>query len=247
MALIATQWPRQFLPRLRIAAALLIGVGACGACPAADPGLRSGDEQSTVVQTEAAAESDPVARQLGGQETGGQEIGDYIDQFDLPRRPVPQLVGGRFQLPPLGVETTATDEVGNGRLPDSFREESPIVYQPLPESAGARVPTWNWSIAEWAAPETFSYPLYFEDRMLERHGHLRFGHLQPAAAATRFVGSAIMLPYLATIDPPCDCDYTLGYLRSGSCAPPLLQRPPYECRAAIAEAVWLGGAIAIFP
>jgi len=172
---------------------------------------------------------------------------DELNQLAVNNRLKPEIANGRFVLPPLVVETTATDEIGNGRTPESFRDEQPVVLTPLPESAGERLPSWNWSIAEWSAPNTFFYPLYFEDRMLERHGHVRYGCFQPAASAVRFVGSAVMLPYLATIDQPCDCDYTLGYYRSGSCAPPLLQRPPYERRAALAEAVWLGGALAIFP
>lgn len=212
--------------------------------------------------TTAAAESAPAAQhadgersiarpvrvaQRGAAETGNRQDLVDDDQFADLSIQSPEIVGGRYQLPPLMVETIAMDEIGNGRTPESFRADQPVVQTPLPESASERVPSWNWSLAQWAAPNTFFYPLYFEDRMLERHGHLRFGCLQPAAAATRFVGSAIMLPYLATVDPPCDCEYSLGYYRSGSCAPPLLQRPPYERRAAIAEAVWMGGAIAIFP
>jgi hypothetical protein len=166
----------------------------------------------------------------------------------IPQLRVPEIVGGRFDLPALGVMTTNMGEIGNGRVPESFREDHPADLIPLPESGSQRGnDPWNWSIAYWEAPDTFSFPLYFEDRMLERHGHVRLGHLQPLASGARFFATVPMLPYLMTIDGPCDCEYSLGHFRSGSCAPDLIQRPPLERRALIAEAVTLGSLIWIFP
>ncbi len=102
-------------------------------------------------------------------------------------------------------------------------------------------------MSQWAASNTFSYPLYFEDRMLERHGQNRWGYLQPAMSGVRFFSTVPMLPYLMTVNKPCDCEYKLGHYRAGTCAPTMIQRPPLERRAVVAEALFLGGGIAIFP
>jgi len=160
---------------------------------------------------------------------------------------VPDVVDGRFRLPPLGVKTIATEDIGNGREPENFWEGKQGNLRPLPERGDDRGSQWNWSVMNWAAANTFSYPLYFEDRMVERHGHVQFGHLQPLAAGARFLATIPMLPYLMTVNDPHDCEYKLGYYRSGSCAPVVIQRPPLERRAVIAEALTLGAIIAIFP
>ncbi len=159
----------------------------------------------------------------------------------------PDVVGGRLELPAIEAASTSITSVGNGRAPDGFRstEDSPV--SPLPEQGIQRSPTWGWSFKAWNAPNTFSHPLYFEDRMLERHGHERFPHLTPVVAGMRFFTTVPMLPYLATVNHPLDCEYTLGYYRSGTCVPAYLQRPPYERRAVIAEAAAVSGAIIAFP
>ncbi len=83
--------------------------------------------------------------------------------------------------------------------------------------------------------------------MLERHGHQRFGMLQPFAAGTRFFVTVPMLPYLMTVREPCDCEYSLGYFQSGSRAPALYQRPPYSRRACIVESAAIAGAFIAIP
>jgi hypothetical protein len=160
---------------------------------------------------------------------------------------VPLVDDGRFVLPTLIAATTETKDIGNGRTPEGFRagEQSPTRL--LPESAQQRQDTWQRTVGQWAAANTFSHPRYFEDRMLERHGHERCHYLQPLVSGARFFSQIPMLPYLATVRPPCDCEYTLGYYRSGSCAPPLLQRPPYERTAVAVEAAAIAGAIIAFP
>jgi len=149
---------------------------------------------------------------------------------------VPSVEDGRFNLPSLKALTTDQSEVGNGRLPEGYREGVDVPVIPLPESFFDRGLPATWTIRNWAAPNTFSHPLYFQDRMLERHGHERFPMLTPLTSGARFFATIPMLPYLSVISHPCDCQYTLGYYRAGSCAPVMLQRPPYERRAMIAEA-----------
>jgi len=186
--------------------------------------------------------------QLPGEAQLAQRSDDAMKSIygDVGQR-VPKAVEGRIVLPPLMAATTETDEIGNGRVPDDFRGEAKTPEQPLPESGADRGFTPSWTLRPWAAPNTFSYPLYFEDRMLERHGHKRFGHFQPLAAGVRFFSTFPMLPYVMTVRPAHDARYSLGYYRAGSPAPLFLQRPPYERKAAITQAAAIAGGIIAFP
>lgn len=159
----------------------------------------------------------------------------------------PRVVGGRFVLPEMIAPSLETTNIGNGRTPEGYLGGEPSRTELLPESPQDRGETWNWTVGHWAAADTFSHPRYFEDRMLERHGHERHPHLQPFVSGARFFATVPMLPYLMTVRDPFDCESTLGYYRSGSCAPVMLQRPPYERRAAIGEAAAIAGAIIALP
>ncbi|TWU43900.1 hypothetical protein Q31b_14320 [Novipirellula aureliae] len=188
-------------------------------------------------------------------ETDDEEFRDHLksreqrnlmDQDESQGRQ-PEVVSGRFILPDLSAATTNTTDIGNGKTPDGFRGDSPAPLEPLPESGVDRPGSWTWSMRTWAAPNTFSYPRYFEDRMLERHGHERCPHWTPLLAGARFFGTVPLLPYLATVQHPCECEYTLGYYRSGNCVPAYLQRPPYERKAVIAEAAAITAGVLIIP
>ena len=160
---------------------------------------------------------------------------------------VPKFAENRFVLPELAATSTATKEVGNGRTPDGFRGTDSSPAQLLPEDASSRSIGKGWAVANWAAPNTYSRPRYFEDRMLERHGHERCWPLTPVISGVRFFATIPMLPYLGTISPPCDCEYTLGYYRPGSCAPAMIQRPPLDKRAVIVESAAVAGIGVILP
>lgn len=144
--------------------------------------------------------------------------------------------GGRLTLPPITTATTATAEIGNGSLPRSYTAETDRAEAVLPEHTAQRDPEWDFSRYEFAAANTFSHPLYFEDVMLERHGHERFPLLTPMISGARFFATVPMLPYLATVRPPCDYEYKMGHFRSGDCVYPYIQRPPYQRNAVIVEA-----------
>jgi hypothetical protein len=160
---------------------------------------------------------------------------------------IPELVAGHFRLPPMQAPTIATGDIGNGRTPDGFRRGAQTPTESLPESPLQRGEEWELTVCSWAAPNTFSNPRYFEDRMVERHGHLQLGPLQPFASGARFFATFPMLPYLMTVRNPCECEYTLGYYRPGSCAPVMLQRPPLDRRAVIVESAAIAGAVIAFP
>jgi hypothetical protein len=161
---------------------------------------------------------------------------------------VPEPVNGSFRLPPLYAPSTEVTAEADRDLPPDFREDEVSPLQPLPESGSQRATDWNWSVVEWAAPNTFSNPRYFEDRMLERHGlQHHCTHLQPLASGARFFLTIPMLPYLMTISEGCECEYTLGYYRPGSCTPAFCQRPPYDRRAMVMEALSISGVMIAFP
>ncbi|MEX0824736.1 MAG: hypothetical protein WD119_01140 [Pirellulaceae bacterium] len=142
---------------------------------------------------------------------------------------------GQLVLPDLTAPTTSLEKVGSGSVPAAMKEEGPAAIRPIPEGPD-REGMWGLTTYNWHAPNTFSNPRYFEDAMLERHGHERFPVLQPAVSGFRFFSTVPMLPYLMTVRPPCDTEYTLGFYRPGSRAPGLLQRPPYERKAVLVEA-----------
>lgn len=167
----------------------------------------------------------------------------YAEKPSIRSEMIPQAVNGSFVLPDLDAPSTTVDVGERGQVPKDFRDDQTIPVVPLPESGTDREAPWNWTVVNWEAANTFSNPRYFEDRMLERHGHQRFGHLQPVASGARFFLTVPMMPYLMTVSEPWECEYTLGYFRSGSRVPALLQRPPYERRALIMEGLAASGAI----
>lgn len=164
----------------------------------------------------------------------------------------PEVEQGRFVLPPIRAVSTDQKPIGNGRIPETVRAGDELNMIALPEDGNQRVAltnegVWPELIRPWAAPNTFSHPLYFEDRMLERHGHERWGCFQPLASGTRFFATLPMLPYLSTVQPPCDIVYSKGYYRAGSPVPKFVQRPPLERRAIIVEAAAISGTIIALP
>ncbi|MEZ6090816.1 MAG: hypothetical protein R3C05_22905 [Pirellulaceae bacterium] len=160
---------------------------------------------------------------------------------------VPRVEGNRLVLPALTVPTTELSQIGNGEVPKDNARLAMNEVMPLPEQSFDRGGYWNQSIYQWQAPNTFSHPLYFQDVMLERHGHECEHCFQPAISAARFFGTLPALPYLMTVQRPCELNYTLGYYRPGTRAPNLLQRPPYQRDAVINEAAWVTGAFFLFP
>ena len=199
---------------------------------------READKAENAVEREGRSNDQPnEADQLADEIINGQT------------RVIPKLVDGRFALPNLEPPSIATGDIGNGSIPKGFAEGDRVASMPLPQSGMQRPidSAWAWSTKYWAAPNTFSNPRYFEDRMLERHGQTRWGYLQPFASGARFFTTIPMLPYKATIEPPCECQYTLGYLRAGSCTPAYIERPPWDRRAILAESAAVAGGMLIFP
>ncbi|MEL6894824.1 MAG: hypothetical protein AAFP90_01835 [Planctomycetota bacterium] len=68
-----------------------------------------------------------------------------------------------------------------------------------------------------------------------------------ASSGARFFGSVPLLPYKMALQHPCECEYTMGNFRTGSCAPMLLQRLPRDRRAIATSAIVTAGAVVAFP
>lgn len=127
------------------------------------------------------------------------------------------------------------DGLGTGEVPElNVWEGSGKMMLPDGYARGALPKCVHWR------PSMLShYPLYFEDAMLERHGQVRWGHLQPLASGVKFFSTLTLYPYLRTLQPPCECRYALGHYRPGSCAPVLKDHLPWDRRAAAVETLAL--------
>jgi len=106
---------------------------------------------------------------------------------------------------------------------------------------------WMTYEYSWIASGLAHKPLYFEDVNLERYGNSACPTLQPALSATRFVATIPLLPYLMTVDRPCECVYTLGYCRPGSKSANLFYYPPARLDAAAVQAAAVTGAVFFIP
>lgn len=93
----------------------------------------------------------------------------------------------------------------------------------------------------WHPSSICHYPLRFEETMLERHGHVRLGCLQPLVSGVRFFTTIPMLPYLNTLQPHYQPVYALGNYRPGSSAPLVRDTIPYDKHAAVVEAMSVAG------
>ena len=109
--------------------------------------------------------------------------------------------------------------------------------------AGDAAPrNWLASTFTYQASNLCHKPLYFEQVQLERYGHTAGPIKQPILSGAHFFANIAVLPYKMAINPPLECQYSLGYYRPGSCAPWHIPPVPISVRGALAEAgVWIGG------
>jgi hypothetical protein len=132
----------------------------------------------------------------------------------------------KIVLPALSVPNTSP-RLSPGVLPDdmvSGRLPEPIALPFGSDRFGYSASHWK----TWNAPVYCQQPTYFEDTMLEDHGHERFPCLQPVVSGVRFYSTAAFLPYLSYVNPPLQNSYSAGSYRPGAAAPCLRQRAPYD-------------------
>ncbi len=137
------------------------------------------------------------------------------------------------QIPVVNI---SMEGVGIGLLPEGVDRDKNLqpTYLPTGEERGA-----TYKVAQWQPSMICHYPLYFEDAMLERHGHVRFGCFQSLAAGAKFFGTLPLIPYLSTLKPKHECQYALGHYRAGSDAPLVRDHLPWDRQAAVVEALTL--------
>jgi hypothetical protein len=133
---------------------------------------------------------------------------------------------------------TNTEAVGTGLLPDNIAAISAPSSIGLPDGAVRGMATQQ---VYWQPADVCHFPVYFEDAMLERHGHVRWGHAQPVVSGVKFLSTIPILPYLTTMHPPCEPRYNLGHFRPGTCAPVLMDHVPWDRRAATVQALSTAG------
>ncbi len=100
---------------------------------------------------------------------------------------------------------------------------------------------------QWTASGLCHKPAYFEQPQLERYGHSVGPVLQPLISSARFFTDIAILPYKMGIHPPNECQYSLGYIRPGNCAPYMVQPFPWSLRGAAVQAGVVTGAAALVP
>ncbi len=97
-----------------------------------------------------------------------------------------------------------------------------------------------------ASPDFCHYPLYFEQFNLERFGYSH-GIAQPFFSAAHFFCRLPAMPYLVTVDRPCQCMATSGPYGPGNYCPCPHVLPPWNLRAALFEAGLVTGLVFIIP
>lgn len=154
-----------------------------------------------------------------------------------PGEPQEILRAGSLRIPNTSVVGVGTTQLPadstQGRLPDPI----PLPYGP------DRQEGWVYSSKRWVPPVFCHQPTYYEDQMLENHGHERFPALQPMVSGARFYTGLFLTPYFYTIRGPFEDISSVGRYRPGSVAPALRQRPPYDPHAIGTQALSTGSGV----
>lgn len=159
----------------------------------------------------------------------------------IPRSKEPLRVGS------LSIPNTSIAGIGTGTTPEDATEGRLPNPMPLPYGPD-REAGWSVKTKHWVAPVYCHQPTYYEDVMLEHHGHERCAALQPVLSGARFYTGIFFTPYLATLRPPLQDIPSAGHYRPGSCAPALRQRAPYDPTAMkVQAAATAAGVVALQP
>ena len=148
-------------------------------------------------------------------------------------------------LPVLAVPDISIKAVGRNAIPENSVAGRLPGSIPLPFGPD-RHGSIDGYYKTWTAPVFCHQPTYFEDTMLEQHGHERFSPFQPLVSGVRFYSTAAFLPYLAYLDPPLRYSHSTDHYRPGSAAPCLRQRPPYDKGAMRMQLLTTGTAFLTF-
>jgi len=148
-------------------------------------------------------------------------------------------------LKPIHAITTEIDQEA-GDFPTDYAAARFEQLPQLTHFAGMRR-EWQPAQFSWEAPGFKHRPLYFEEAMLERHGHHHGPVLGPVISGAHFFSRLPLMPYLTALDKPhCDI-YDLGHYRPGSPTPCVKYRVPIQVWPTMAEAGVIAGAYLLFP
>jgi hypothetical protein len=173
-------------------------------------------------------------REVNFQAPAGPAAPSLPLQLDLTKNPCAAMDEKPLAALGIGIALPA------GETPD---DPATACWNQLNASAGplAAARCWPMYVHHWSATCLCHRPLYFEQINLERHGYGCCQPLQPLASAAHFFATIPALPYCMAVECPCECVYTLGHYRPGSCPPWRHHWPPCSPLAAAAEGgVWTG-------
>ena len=153
---------------------------------------------------------------------------------------------GPIVILPLNTPNISTEGIGTGAKPENMAFGRIPPAQPLPTGLDRGTPVFPHDKL-WEPSAICHKPLYFQDTMLERHGHERFHALQPMISGVRFFGTLPLMPYLMTLHPPAEDISNLGHYRPGTAAPRLYERAPYDARALGVQTAVTGATFGLLP
>jgi hypothetical protein len=81
-------------------------------------------------------------------------------------------------------------------------------FEPKEVLSGFDPRPWQDEVYFWDSPVFCHRPLYFEERNLERYGHVRFPAIRPVVSGAHFFASCVSIPYQTVLYPPCQCVLT---------------------------------------
>jgi len=160
-----------------------------------------------------------------------------------------------MEYAPIRCLTTGILPNEQGTMPpdDAAQRYRPMREAPISSCLGRG---WDPRMYLWEASSFCHHPLYFEEINLERYGFFCCDHrcggipaalVQPVVSGAHFFATVPALPYKMTLDPPCECIYTLGHYRPGSCVPHRIHRIPLRPLPAAAEACVITGLVFAIP
>ena len=188
--------------------------------------LASGQVQQAEEISQASSPSDPPISET----TLTESTAANADDSSLSETPAVARSKEPLRVKSLQTPNTSISGIGTGTTPEDETEgrlPAPIVLPFGPD----REAGWSMKTKYWVAPAYCHQPTYYEDVMLESHGHERCPPIQPILSGARFYTGIFFTPYLAYMRPPLKDIPSTGHYRPGSCAPAIRQRAPYDAGA----------------
>ena len=171
-------------------------------------------------KTEQSPDKDAKEKEANDKEAKEKEAKEKANTKDVSQLVVPKLTVPNTSIQDVGTGSTPEDKT-SGRMPGAV---------PLPFGSN-RYGYWHLDKKTWVPPVFCHQPVYFEETMLERHGHERFPCIQPLISGATFFSNIAFMPYHSYLHPPLEERYNTGNYRPGSAAPALRQRAPYDAGA----------------